>query len=82
MTPLADPVVDWSAVLEVIWTSLLAGVGVTAAFALGILGASRAGVHRREGSVVVAGAYGLLMALGFATVAGAVVFGIVVMTSK
>ena len=82
MTPLADPVVDWSAVLEVIWTSLIAGVGVTAAFALGILGASRAGVYRREGSVVVAGAYGLLMALAFATVAGAVVFGILVMTSK
>ena len=82
MTPLADPVVEWGAVLEVIWSSLLGGIGVTAAFAIGILGASRAGIHRREGNVAVAGAYGLLMALAFAAVGGAVVFGIVIMTSK
>ncbi len=82
MTPLADPVVDWSAVLEVIWSSLLGGIGVTAAFSLGILGASRVFVHRREGNVAVAGAYGLLMALAFVAVGAAVVFGIVVMTSK
>ena len=82
MTRLADPVVDWGAVLEVIWSSLLGGIGVTAAFAIGILGASRAGIHRREGNVVVAGAYGLLMASAFAVVGGAVVFGIVIMTSK
>lgn len=82
MTPLAEPVVDWAAVLEVIWSSLLGGIGVTAAFAVGILGASRLGVHRRAGNVAVAGAYGVLMALAFAVVAVAVVFGIVVMTSK
>jgi len=74
--------VDWNAVLEVIWSSLLGGIGVTAAFALGILGAARVGVHRREGSVAVVGAYGLLMTLAFAAVGAAVVFGIVVMTSK
>jgi hypothetical protein len=82
MTLLADPTVDWSAVLEVIWSSLLGGIGVTAAFALGILGASRAFVYRREGNVAVAGAYALLMTLAFAAVGAAVVFGIVVMTSK
>ena len=82
MTPLADPVVEWGAVLEVIWSSLVGGIGVTAAFAIGILGASRAGINRRGGNVAVAGAYGLLMALAFAAVGGAVVFGIVIMTSK
>ena len=82
MTPIAEPIVDWGAVLEVIWSSLVGGIGVTAAFAIGILGATRVGVHRREGNVAVAGAYGLLMALAFAVVGVAVVFGIVVMTSK
>lgn len=82
MTPLADPTVDWGAVVEVIWSSFLGGIGVTAAFAFGILGASRAGVHRREGNAAVAGVYGLLMAVAFSVVAAAVVFGILVMTSK
>ncbi len=82
MIPLAEPTVDWGAVLEVVWSSLLGGIGVTAAFAIGILGATRVGVHRREGNVAVAGAYGLLMALAFAVVTFGVVFGIVVMTSK
>jgi len=82
VTPLAEPVVDWGAVLEVVWSSLLGGIGVTAAFAVGILGATRAAVHRREGNLAVAGAYGVLMALAFAGVGASVVFGIVVMTSK
>ena len=40
--PLADAVVDWGALLEVVWTSLLGGIGVTAIFAVAILGATRA----------------------------------------
>ena len=79
---LADPVVDWAAVLEVVWSSLLAGVGVTSVFALGILGATRAMDLRRDGQAVAAGAYAVLMALAFAIVVAAVVFGIVVMTQK
>ena len=82
MTPLAEPTVDWGAVLEVIWSSLLGGIGVTAVFAVGILGATRVGVNRREGNVAVAGAYGVLMAVAFVVVGAAVVFGILVMTSK
>ena len=82
MTPFADPVVDWAAVLEVIWTSLVGGVGVTAIFALGILGGTRAVDLRRDGHAVAASAYLVLMALAFAGVTAAVVFGIVVMTQK
>lgn len=82
MTPIADPVVDWDALLEVVWSSLLGGIGVTAAFALAILGASRAVVHSREGQAAAAGAYGVLMAIALAAVVAAVVFGIVVMTQK
>jgi len=79
---LADPVVDWAGVLEVVWSSLLAGVGVTAVFALGILGATRAMDLRRDGHAAAAGAYVALTAVAFAGVAAAVVFGIVVMTQK
>ena len=82
MTPLADPVVEWSAVLDVVWTSLLAGVGVTAAFALAILGATRTAEMRRGGHAVAAGAYLALLALSLAGVAAAVIFGSVVMTQK
>ena len=82
MAPLGEPTVDWGALLEVVWTSLLGGIGVTAVFALAILGASRAEYHRRDGRVAAAGAYGLMMALAFLGVLAAVVFGIVVMTQK
>ena len=82
MLPIAESAVDWDAVLSVIWTSLVAGVGVTAIFALAILGATRAIDLRRDGRVAAAGAYALLMALAFAAVVAAVAFGVVVMTQK
>lgn len=80
--PLADSIVDWNALLEVLWASLLGGVGVTALFALAILGGARAAYLRREGHVLAASAYGALMVIAAAAVVGAVVFGVVVMTSK
>jgi hypothetical protein len=82
MIPVAEPVVDWSALLEVVWSSFLGGIGVTAVFAIGILGAGRVVHHQRDGRVITAGAYGVLMALAFAVVGVAIVFGILVMTQK
>jgi len=81
MTLFAE-VVDWSAVLEVIWVSLLAGIGVTAIFSVGVLGASRAVEARRAGQGGSAGAYAVLTLIAFVVVAAAMVFGIVVMTQK
>ena len=67
-----------------IWTSGLAGLGVTIAFSLAILGVGRA--HRlRRATGRAAGGYWPSAVLGVppaAVVAGALVFGIVVMTSK
>jgi hypothetical protein len=74
--------VDWDALLQIIWTSIVAGIGVTAAFGIAILGATRAVDLRRAGqgaSALVAGTVGVL---GLAVVCGAIVFGIVVMTNK
>ena len=42
-------IVDWDALLQVIWVSLVAGVGVTAAYGFAILGASRALESGRDG---------------------------------
>ena len=41
--------VDTSLLWQVIWVSLLAGVGISALFSLVILGAARAGDARRAG---------------------------------
>ena len=72
-------VVDWDAILQVIWVSLVAGVGVTAAWAFALLGATRTVDHGRNGSLGVAVLYGILGIAGLATVIGAVVFGIVIL---
>ena len=74
--------VDWDAMLTVIWSSLLAGIGATAAYGLAILGGNRAVELGRSGRLGVAAVYGLIGALGAATVVAAIVFGIVVLSSK
>ena len=72
-------VVDWDALLQVIWVSLVAGVGVTAAWGFALLGSNRAvegGRDGRPGEAVIFGAIGVL---GFFAVIGAIVFGIVIL---
>lgn len=75
-------VVEWDALLEVVWSSILAGIGVTAAFGLAIVGVTRAVDARRGGQGVEATLFGVLGLLALAFVAAAVVFSIVVMTTK
>lgn len=81
MQPEVASVVDWAGLLEVVWVSLLAGIGVTAAFAFAILGATRAVDVRRDGSALAAGAYLGLMVVALLVVIGAVVFALVTMTA-
>ena len=73
-------VVDWDALLQVIWVSLLAGVGVTAAWAFAIVGATRSVEKGRDGRGGEAVVYAAVGVVGFATVVAAIVFGIVVLT--
>jgi 4-amino-4-deoxy-L-arabinose transferase-like glycosyltransferase len=75
-------VVDTSALGKVILWSLAAGIGVTAAFAVAIVGSTRFAEMRRSGRIVEAGAFGLLAVVALAAFAAAIVIGIVVMTSK
>jgi hypothetical protein len=75
-------VVDVDALVQVLWVSLLAGIGVTAAWAAAILGSTRWVDLSRSGRTGEALLFGLVALLGFAVVLVAVVFGIVVMTHK
>ncbi len=82
MWAVADPVVDWGALVDVIWTSLLGGIGVTAAFAIALHGGVRAVDARRGGATALAIGYWMLTAVAFAAVMASIVFGVIVMTSK
>jgi hypothetical protein len=74
--------IDWDALWEVVWSSVVAGIGVTVIFGVAIVGVTRAVDLRRDGhgvASVVAGAVGIA---ALTVVAAAVVLGIVVMTNK
>jgi hypothetical protein len=73
-------IVDWDAVLTVVWASLAAGVGVTAASGVVILGTTRAVDLSRDGRVGEAVVFGVLGVAGIVAVIAAIVLGIVVLT--
>ncbi len=73
-------IVDTHALGQVIWVSVLAGVGVTAAWGLGILGATRALEFGRDGRMGEATLYAVVGIVGLAVVLAAIVFGIVILT--
>jgi hypothetical protein len=73
-------IVDWGALLTVVWASVAAGIGVTAAYGLAILGGTRALDLSRDGRVAQAVVFGAIGVLGVLTVCAAIVFGIVVLT--
>ena len=75
-------VVDWAALRDVVVASLAAGVGITVAFSLAIMGLTRLSEMRRDERVVEAWAFGVLAVAGLAVSGAAVVYGIVLMTSK
>jgi hypothetical protein len=79
---IADPIVDWGALGEVIWVSLVVGVGVTLAFSLAIVGGVRFADMRRNERHFEAAFYGVLCLAGLAATVGALIAGIVVMTTK
>lgn len=75
-------IIDWGALLTVVWASLVAGIGATAAYGFTILGATRALDLGREGRVGEATVYALIGVAGMAAVVAAIVFGIVVLSDK
>ena len=81
MTPLAE-IVDVGDLVNVVWTSVAAGLGVCIVFSLVIVGFARATDHRREGNGAVAFVYGALGTTAFFAVMALIVFAVIVMTAK
>ena len=72
--------VEWSLLLEVIWVSLLAGIGVSMLFAIVVFGTSRAAEARRDGANPTA--YGALAFVSLVAFLGAVAFALTVILNK
>jgi hypothetical protein len=81
MTVIAS-IVDTADLLEVIWVSLAAGVGVTAIYGIAIVGATRALDCGRSGRSGAAAVYAVLGVLALGIVVAAMVLGIIVMAHK
>jgi hypothetical protein len=73
---------DTAALLELVWAAPLAALTVTIAWALVILGTTKAADARREGHAGQATLHLGVAAIGAALFTAAVVFGLIVMTSK
>ena len=74
--------IDFHALGQVIWVSLVAGVGVTVLFSVVIWGADKAADARRGGQDGQALAYGVLAVAAMVVFSAAVVVGVVVMLHK
>jgi hypothetical protein len=72
--------IDWDSLGTAIWASAVGGVGVTTAYGLTIVGATRAVELRRAGRAGRATLYGVVGAFGGAVVVAAIVFGIVILS--
>ena len=74
--------IDFHALGQVIWVSLIAGVSATVLFSFVIFGADKASDARRAGQDGQALAYGILAVAAMAIFSVAVVFGVIVMLRK
>lgn len=74
--------VEGQELLETVIASIVAGVGVTAAFSVAIWGVGRFADLSRNERPLAAGATATAAALALAVVAAAVVFGVIAMTRK
>jgi hypothetical protein len=82
MLPLASKLVDTDALLHVVVASLILGIGATATFSLGIVGAARFVDMRRAGREMTASAYAVLAVVAAAVCVALVAYGIGVMLDK
>jgi hypothetical protein len=71
-----------SELVQVVWVSLAAGIGVIVLFSLVVLGSARSADSRRSGRDGAATAYAGAALLAFAVFAAVVVLGVQIMLSK
>ena len=79
---LATAIVDGHALLQLVYVSLLAGVGVCVVYALAVVGITRAQEARRASLHRRAALYALGAAVALAACGWATATGISIMTSK
>ncbi len=75
-------IVQWKELWQTVVASLVAGVGITFAFSVGIWGTGQFIELSRGERPVAATAAGAVAGLGFLCVVAAIVVGILVMTKK
>ena len=75
-------VVETKALLQTVAASAVAGIGITAAFAILVFGLTRAADLARDERPVLATAAGALAVIALVVVTASIVLGIVVMTTK
>jgi hypothetical protein len=75
-------VVETKELFQTVAASLVAGIGITAAFAVLVFGVARSADMVRDERPLLAAATGGLAVVALVVVIGAIVLGIVVMTSK
>jgi hypothetical protein len=75
-------IVDTSALWQTIAAAFVAGVGTILVFSLAILGVARFSEANREGRALQSAAFAGLALLGLLATAGAIAFGVIVMTTK
>jgi integral membrane sensor domain MASE1 len=78
----ADPIVDWATLGKVVAAALIAGISVTAAFSIAVLGVTRSAEMRRAQRALEAGAFAVVGVLGGAFCVAAIAGGILVMAQK
>ena len=74
--------IEWDALLKVVWAALAGTVGVTLAFSLAIVGGTGVAESRRNGRPVAAVAFGVLGVVALLICVGAGVLGITLMIQK
>jgi hypothetical protein len=74
--------IEWNKIGELLWVAPLAGLAVSMAFALLILGISRAGDARRDRAGAAAVAYSALAIVSALAFFAVVVYGIEIITTK
>ena len=74
--------IDTTALLKMVYSSLLASVFVAVVFSTALLGAIRASDSRRDGRGVAATAYAVLAVVGVMLAGGAIVYGLVLIARK
>lgn len=75
-------IVETQDLLETVAASLIAGVGVTIVYSIAVYGATRFVDLSRDERPLAAGAAAAIALLAFLASIAAVVFGLIVMTSK